>query len=87
MGKTPEEYEESKRRVLEDAIDCARKNGAQVYRYVLLINGYTFTGEAMFRNKFIEQWEDMNNRPELARAEYGVRPKDGPMFAYVWTTL
>jgi hypothetical protein len=70
---------------LEDSIENARKNGAEVFRYVFLVNGLTFSGEPMWRFKFIEAWEEMTQRPELTRAEYGT-PGYGK-FEYIWHTL
>lgn len=86
-GKPIDDEDDPKWRKLEETITASRKNGAQVWRYVLLVDGLTFTGEAMFQHNFVRAWDDMTNRPELARAEYGVRTKDDPMFAYTWHTL
>lgn len=70
---------------LEASIENARKNGAEVFRYVFIINGLTFSGEAMWRFKFIEAWDEMTRRPDLNRAEYGT-PGEGK-FDYIWHTL
>lgn len=71
---------------LRGVIEASREHGAQVWRYVLLVNGLTFNGEAMFQHKFVGEWDNMLNRPELTRAEYGI-PVQGEKFAYTWHTL
>ena len=70
---------------IEEKVNKARFKGGRAFRYVLVINGYTYTGEALHAYKFLENWEDMINRPELNRVEYGVPA--GDKFVYDWRTL
>lgn len=72
-------------RNLQQVIEASREKGARVWRYVLLVNGMTFNGEAMFQHKFVGEWDNMLNRPELVRAEYGI--PEPQKFTYTWYTL
>lgn len=71
---------------LGESIEAAQEKGGRVFRYVMLVNGLTFTGEAMFRSKFVGEWGNMIDRPELHKAEYGI-PVSGEKFSYTWHTL
>jgi hypothetical protein len=74
-----------KARNIEQAVEEAQERGAAVYRYVLKVNGMEFIGEALYRVKFLNEWESMINRPELSEVQFGIRTAD--KFVYNWVTL
>ena len=70
---------------IEDVVEQAKENGARVFRFVLIKDGITFTGEALYTHQFLSSWERLQDDINLHRVEYGV-PTD-TKFEYTWQTL